>query len=122
MKLIDTSAWIQTMRRGGKTEVRAQVDGLLHSGKAAWCAPVRLELWANVGRDPEAAILRQYEIVLPNYPVTESIWGEAQLLAERGRREGLSAPAMDILIAACARHHDLEVVHDDAHFDWLMRI
>lgn len=122
MKLVDTSAWIQQMRRGGKPDVRARVEALLATGEAAWCAPVRLELWSGVGRDPEAKVLRQFEIVLPDFPVTSEVWAEAQNLAERGRRKGLAAPAMDILVAACARHYRLEVEHDDADFDWLLRV
>lgn len=122
MKLIDTSSWVQQIRRAGKTEVRARVEVLLVTGQAAWCAPVRLELWAGVGRDPEANVLRHYEVIVPDCPVTESVWFEAQSLAERGRRQGLSAPAMDILVAACARHHRLELEHDDQDFDWLMRV
>ena len=122
MKLIDTSAWVQQLRHQGKPEVRARVELLLQNGEAAWCAPVRLELWAGVGRDPEAQVLRRYAQILPDYAVSEEVWEEAQDLAERGRREGLTAPAMDILVAACARHHRLELEHDDPDFEWLMRV
>ena len=122
MKLIDTSAWIQHLRRAGKSEVRARVALLLDAGAGAWCAPVRLELWAGVGRDDEAKILRQLEVILPDYRVTDLVWLEAQSLAERGRRQGLTAPAMDVVVAACARHYQLELEHDDTDFEWLMRV
>ncbi len=122
MKLVDTSSWIQQLRKGGLLEVRWRVEQLLLSGEAAWCAPVRLELWSGVGRDPERKILRKYAQVLPDIPVTEKTWDLAEALAERGRSDGLRAPAMDILIAACARSHDLEIEHNDSHFDWLMKI
>ena len=122
MKLVDTSAWVQQIRRGGKADVRARVEALLIAGKAAWCAPVRLELWCGVGRDPEARTLRQFELIIPDYPVTTAVWLGAQGLAERGRRQGLTAPAMDVLVAACARHHGLELEHDDSDFEWLMRV
>jgi predicted nucleic acid-binding protein len=122
MKLIDTSSWIQQLRKGGSPDVRSRVEQLLLNGEAAWCAPVRLELWSGVGRDPERKILKRYAEVLPDVSVTSETWHLAERLAERGRRNGLRAPAMDILIAACARFHDLEIEHNDAHFDWLMRI
>jgi hypothetical protein len=32
------------------------------------------------------------------------------------------SPAIDVLIAACARHHGFEVEHDDSHFDFLMTL
>lgn len=120
MKLIDTSSWIHQLRQRGDPIVRARVEALLAEGRAAWCAPVRLELWAGVGRPPEARVLREYAAVLPDYPINREIWSMAEQLAERGRKQGLRAPPTDILIAACARHHRLELEHADAHFDWLL--
>lgn len=122
MKLVDTSAWVQQLRAKGEPSVRARVENLLRNGEAAWCAPVRLELWAGVGREPEGKILRAYEETLPDLSVTAIVWEQAQAMAERGRRKGFRAPAMDILIASCARYHRVEVEHDDSDFDWLMEI
>ncbi|TVR49907.1 MAG: PIN domain-containing protein [Puniceicoccaceae bacterium] len=122
MKLVDTSSWVQALRANGRKEVRERVADLLRRGEACWCAPVRLELWAGVGKGPEAAVLHRYAEVLPDVPVGPEVWRWAETLAGRGRKRGLSAPAMDILIAACARHHGLELENDDADFDWLMTV
>ncbi len=77
---------------------------------------------AGVGRKREGEVLRHFTSVLPDIPVTAEVWIGAERLAERGRAKGLRAPAMDLLIAACARHHHLELKHADAHFEWLMAI
>lgn len=122
MKLVDTSSWVQQLRAKGDLVVRQRVESLLLNGEAAWCAPVRLELWAGVGREPEGKVLRKYADTLPDLPVTEAVWIQAEAMAERGRRKGLRAPAMDILIASCARHHNVGVEHDDSDFEWLMEI
>jgi len=45
VRLIDTSSWIDAMRRDGDPAVRARVLALMQSGEAAWCDMVRLELW-----------------------------------------------------------------------------
>ena len=45
MKLIDTSSWIDALRRDGDPQIRARVVALMASGEAAWCDLVRLELW-----------------------------------------------------------------------------
>lgn len=122
MKLVDTSAWIQQLRTKGDPEVRKRVESLLLQGEAVWCAPVRLELWAGVGKDPERKILNHFAKALPDLPITHEVWNHAQQLADRARRKGLRAPAMDFLIAACARHHRVPLEHDDTDFDWLMTI
>jgi predicted nucleic acid-binding protein len=122
MKLVDTSAWTHQLRAKGDPAVRERVEALLRNGEAAWCAPVRIELWSGVGREPEGRVLRQYAEILPDLEITAEVWRAAEALAERGRRKGFRAPAMDILIAACARHYGLEVEHDDRDFEWLMGV
>jgi predicted nucleic acid-binding protein len=116
MKMVDTSSWIHQIRRRGDPTVRARVEQLLRTGEAAWCPVVRLELWAGVGSDADRNLLRAYEQGIPELPVTDEVWEKAYRLADGCRRSGKTAPPHDILIAACARHHGVEIEHDDFHF------
>ena len=45
---------------------RERVNERLQSGRAAWCPPVRLELWRGVTSDAERRTLRHYESLLPD--------------------------------------------------------
>ena len=119
MKLVDTSAWIHQMRSKGDPLVRARVEALLRAGDAAWCAMVRLEIWAGVGSEGERRALREYEAALPNLAIDDDVWQTAFDLASRARQAGKTIPSSDILIYACARHHGTEVEHADAHFEML---
>ncbi|MCK6556012.1 PIN domain-containing protein [Candidatus Binatia bacterium] len=119
MKLVDTSSWIHQMRARGDAAVRARVEELLRAGEAAWCAMVRLEIWAGVGNEREQRILRDYEAVVPGLAIDEAVWRAACDPAGRARRAGKTIPASDILICACARHHGVAIEHADAHFDML---
>lgn len=122
MTLVDTSSWIEQLRHKGDAATRARVESLLQSGQAAWCAAVRLELWAGVGNEKERAVLRAYEQKLPELPIDDQVWEEACELAARCRQAGKTAPASDHLIAACARHHGVTVETADAHFEFLMKL
>ncbi len=122
MKLIDTSSWIHALRRQGSGEVRDRVKALLDAGEAAWCSMVRLELWNGVGSEKDRKILLALEEVIPELPITDEIWHAANDLANSCRRTGKTAPVQDILIAACARTHRVDLEHDDRHYDWLMTI
>jgi len=122
MKLVDTSSWVHQIRRRGDPAIRVRVEQLLRAGDAAWCPAVRLELWAGVGSEADRRLLRDYEKRIPELPITEAVWREACALADRCRRAGKTAPPHDILIAACARHHGVEIEHEDAHFDLLARL
>ena len=122
MNLIDTSCWVHALRRNGDPAVREQVRKAMEAGAAAWCPIVRLELWNGVGSERDRHNLRTLESVLPELPVTDAVWQAARELADRCRQAGRTAPVQDVLIAACARIHGVDVLHDDEHFTWLMSL
>jgi predicted nucleic acid-binding protein len=122
VKIVDTSAWIHQMRPKGDPLVCARVEALLRAGEAAWCAMVRLEIWAGVGDARERRALRAYEAVIPELPIDAAVWQEACELARRSRHAGKTIPASDLLIFACARRHRLDMEHADAHFDLLAQL
>jgi predicted nucleic acid-binding protein len=119
VKLIDTSCWVHQIRVRGDRGIRLRVESALTAGTAAWCAQVRLELWAGARSDQDRKLLRDYERVLPDLPITDQVWALACDLGDRARRAGISAAAGDLLIAACARFHGAELDHADADFDLL---
>lgn len=122
MTLVDSSSWVHFVRRRGDPQIVSRVTALLEAGHAAWCAPIRLELWNGVGDDRDRRILREFEETLHDVTITDEVWISACALANRCRKAGKTAPAIDVLIAACARHHQLALEHADEHFDFLMTL
>jgi predicted nucleic acid-binding protein len=119
--LVDSSLWVHQLRKSGDAAKRDRVNALLESGEAAWCPPVRLELWRGVTNDAERKTLRRYEALLPDYAISPEVWNRSIQLADRGRA-CVTVPLVDLLIFACAKIHGLDVAHDDAHFDELATI
>jgi len=113
--LIDTSCWIEALREHGNAEVRRRVHEHVHGGRACWTPVVRLELWNGARGDREKKTLREFEQVLPELDMPAKVWDIACELARRARAAGLTIPITDLLIAACARHHGVEVESTDAH-------
>jgi hypothetical protein len=122
VKLVDTTCWVQAMRRKGDVQVRERMTFLVQSGQAAWCAPVRLELWAGIGSGDERAVLRKFEQAIPELAINDEIWQMACELAEKGRSGGKTFPSNDLLIAACAIYHQVELEHSDKHFDEILKL
>lgn len=120
--LVDSSLWVHQLRKGGDPAKRGRVNALLQTGLAAWCPPVRLELWRGVTNDAERKTLRHYEALLPDYEISSAVWERAVRLADRGRAAGLTVPLADLLIFACARAHELDLAHDDSHFTQLEQL
>jgi len=120
--LIDSSLWVHQLRRSGDAGPRERVNQLLRSGEAAWCPPVRLELWRGVAGPAERKTLRAYEASLADFPITAAVWELAIRLAAQGRQSGLTVPLADFLVFACAQVHGLELAHADHHFDRLAAV
>lgn len=79
-------------------------------------------MWRGVTSDVERKTLRRYEALLPAYDITRETWELAIRLADRGRARGVTAPLADLLIFACAELNDLEIAHDDEHFEALAKL
>jgi predicted nucleic acid-binding protein len=119
--LVDTSAWIEALRRDGDPAIRASVSAATTQGRAVLCDLVLLELWNGAQGAAEQRVLRDLERDLEKVPTSPAVWEAAADLARTCRSAGVSAPATDILISACAEHHGLEILHRDNHFDLIAR-
>ena len=115
MKLIDTSSWIDAMRRDGDPAIKARVVALVREGTAGWCDIVRVELWNGLRGAAERKQMEELEVDVINLPTNDAVWARARLLTQRARAKGITVPATDLVIAACAWEHGVEMEHDDAH-------
>lgn len=120
--LVDTSAWIDALRRDGDPDVRALVRAATVEGRAVLCDMVLLELWNGAHGAGEQRLLRELERDLEKVPTSPDVWETALDLARTCRSGGVTAPATDLLIAACAEHHGLDILHRDSHFDSIARV
>lgn len=116
MTLIDTSARVEALRRDGDQGVRSRVESLLRTGHAILCDIVILELWNGARGEYERSKLRQITETLDRVPTTDAVWTTANNLATTCRTQGITVPSTDLLIAAMARVHGLELLEADSHF------
>ncbi len=122
MVLVDSSSWIHLLRPDGDSAVRERVELALRTGDACWCAMIRLELWNGAGGNQEKKVLREFERLLPELTIDDPVWRGAFELAKRARTRGISVPATDLLIAACARRHQAALEHADPDFLLLAKL
>jgi len=120
--LVDTSAWIETLRSDGDQTIRDMVVELTTEGNVVLCEMVLVELWNGAQGPSEQRMLRDLSDELERVPTTNEVWELAFDFAQTCRRKGLTVPATDLLIAACASYHDLRIVHADQHFDRLLAV
>jgi predicted nucleic acid-binding protein len=116
--LVDTSSWIHMLRADGNANVRARVEAVLEAGTACWCPIIRLEVWNGAGERDRKTLL-DFERNLPELPIIADVWNLACGIAQKARKVGVTVPASDVLIAACARFHNASLEHADPDFDRL---
>ncbi len=121
MKLVDTSSWIDYLREH-ESEFGDRVEVLVLSDEAAWCDMTLVELWHGTRGAKEKRELAQMQNDITLVPVDAAVWRFAFKLGLRCREKGLTVPSSDIVIAACATHHKLEMEYRDGHFDNILPI
>ena len=119
MKLVDTSSWVEYFR-DRESEAGDNVEVLVLSGEAAWCDITLVELWHGVRGAKEKRELTGMENEVERIPVDAAVWRLSSKLALRCREKGITVPLSDIITAACAATHGLELEHCDKHFNELL--
>ncbi|MBI5397351.1 MAG: PIN domain-containing protein [Verrucomicrobia bacterium] len=121
MKLVDTSAWIEFLRNR-ESKAADRVEALLGDGEAGWCDLIATELWNGARGEKEKRTLQELEEAVTLFPLDSAAWQQARVLAQRCRQAGVTVPTVDVVIAACAFRHGLEIEHHDEHFEILWKV
>ena len=115
MVIIDSSVWIEALRREGDLFAKCAVESLLDEYEATLCAPVRLEVLGGA-RQTDRKTLDEYFSVLPFLKVRDEDWIEATRNAWRLADSGIRVPWFDLLIATIGIRTGCRVYSIDKHF------
>ena len=123
MILVDSSAWIEEIRRTGSASHRSLARLLKHRADIATTEPVMMELLAGVGSVQELHETRARLLAFPilrvgglaTYERAAAVWRECRVAGDQLRNK------VDCLIAAVAIREDASVLHQDRDFDVIAR-
>jgi predicted nucleic acid-binding protein len=116
MVLVDSSVWIEALRREGKLEVKVSLEGLLEEYEAAWCGPVKLEVLGGA-RVQDRKRLSAYFECIPYKPMPDRAWDFAKECYWRLRDKGQTVPFNDVLIGSLSLAWTCRVYAVDHHFE-----
>ena len=119
--LVDSSAWVHSLRRSGSSKVQELIRPLITNAEAAITEWVILELMAGI-RNSETAesLLRKME-PLPRLSFSPENWKPAWTLASHLRKKSVTAGAADCFLATVAIAHEVPLVHCDKNFELISR-
>ncbi len=116
MTLIDTSAWVEFLRRAGNPDVKGRVASYLDAGQAAVCGPIEFELLTGA-RPAETADIRTAMTFCTMLEFSSICWRRAAELERTLRGSGITVPRDDIFVASAALVYDTPVYCRDTHFE-----
>ncbi len=117
--LLDTSAWVPVLRINPLESLRKRVDQLLKENSVAIMPIVKVELLGGTKNEIEFERLNKRLNSLLSLDMNNEVWNKASKLAYDLKRNGITVPYIDIMIAATAIHHNTTLLHLDKHFDMI---
>ena len=119
--LVDTSAWLLALRKKYLPSVKERIDTLLGEDRVATAGIIKLELLGGAKTESEFYRLKSRLDALFTVETDKSVWERASELAFELRRQGITVPYTDILIASSALKLKAAILHVDYHFDLMAK-
>ena len=115
MILIDTSGWIDFLRRQGDPDTKSKISAYIELGEAAYCDPIEFELLIGA-RERERADVKAVLGFSTYLPFTRACWQSAARMEKQLRAKGVNVPRDDVFVGAAALQHHVPIFSKDPHF------
>ncbi len=119
--LIDSSVWV-AVSRGGDEALKQKVADLINTGQAAMTWPIWLELYQGAKGKREEKALAGWREICMWLEFDEACWKEAAVTARNCLRAGVNVPFGDVMVYACAKRHQVELLERDRHFAMIGKV
>ena len=118
--LADTNVWIAYFR-GERTKAQEQpaaeaLDRLISEDRVVLSGVIEMELYQGL-RENEREVLEAQFTALAFFETRREDFRRAGHLLGDLRRQGVTIPSPDALVAALCLHHDLTLLENDGHFE-----
>jgi predicted nucleic acid-binding protein len=114
--LIDTSAWIESFKKTGNKSLQQLIIKTLDSSQVATTNIIMLELLQGCRDKKEYAEMKMRLESLELLPANGKVWDTAYNAGYNLKKNGLTIPTIDLIIASIAKSYDYTLIHHDRHF------
>lgn len=120
-RLVDASVWIDFTRARSPRVLKELITPYIFDPETCLAEPVIFEV-LRYANENEARQLEEQFRTLPTLGTPDSLWSDAAVLGQRCRSVGITAGALDLLIASIALHHGAELVTFDSDFEQIATV
>ncbi len=114
--LIDTSAWIESFKKTGNKSLQHLIIKTLDSSRVATTNIIILELLQGCRDKKEYAEMKMRLESLELLPANGEVWDMAYTAGYNLKKNGITVPTVDLIIASIAKAYDYTLIHHDKHF------
>lgn len=114
--LIDTSAWIESFKKTGNKSLQQLIIKTLDSSQVTTTNIIMLELLQGCRDKKEYAEMKMRLESLELLPANGKVWNTAYNAGYNLKKNGLTIPTIDLIIASIAKSYDYTLIHHDRHF------
>jgi predicted nucleic acid-binding protein len=118
--LADTCIWIDYFKNKGP--IPFELTRLITKGQIVIAGPVVYELLQGAKTKKDSDVIKEVIRALPILEVTQKIWLLAGDLFFDLRRNGITLPPSDVLLAAVAIENNCSLFTIDNHFDHIPKV
>ena len=115
LALVDTSAWIEYLKRTSHP-ITKEIESALLFNTAAICQLVLAELIQGAKSEKEIALIMDLVLVVKVLKESESTWQQAGFLANKLRKRGKTISLIDCYLAVLAKENKTIILTLDKHF------
>ena len=117
--LPDTSIWIPVLRKNPVESLKERIKHLLQENVVAVMPIISVELLGGAKNEMDFERLKKRLDSLILFTMNTEVWNDASRLGFDLRRNGITVPYTDIIIAATAIHYNATLIHIDRHFNMI---
>ena len=117
MILIDSSAWIEYYLPKGLAEIKKAVLLAIQENTAAVNGIIKVEILLFTSNKGDYKKLLSDFSSFHWFELKQDVFDLASEMGRELRRKGITIPATDLIIAACARANNTMLIHFDNHFE-----
>ncbi|KXK24830.1 MAG: hypothetical protein UZ01_03692 [Candidatus Brocadia sinica] len=114
--LIDTSAWIESFKKTGNKNLQQLIIKTLDSSHVATTNIIILELLQGCRDKKEYAEMKLRLESLELLPANGKVWEMAYNAGYNLKKNGITIPTIDLIIASIAKAYNYTLIHHDRHF------
>jgi predicted nucleic acid-binding protein len=115
--IVDTSAWICSFRANASPALLKTMKGLIADGCILIPGIIQAELLRGARRHKEVQSLQSVLSSQKYLRVEEAFWYRLGSFTNQLFLQGINVPLPDAYIALLAIERDVELLHNDRHFD-----